>query len=81
MLWRGNRKSSNVEDRRNMHVSGSGRISRDGGGVLRLVPVIFKFLGFKGALILAVCRCLRFIYRESWQYIRYPRFTAKYDSQ
>jgi uncharacterized protein len=51
MRWRGNRKSSNVEDRRNMRVSGIGRA---GGGVLRLLPLLFKLLGVKGTLLLAV---------------------------
>lgn len=54
MRWRGNRKSRNVEDRRNMRVSRLGGTGRGGGGMLRLVPVIFKFLGFKGTAILAV---------------------------
>ncbi len=54
MRWRGNRKSSNVEDRRSMQVSGSGHSGRGGSSILRLVPVVFKFLGFKGTLILAV---------------------------
>ncbi|MDX2454500.1 neutral zinc metallopeptidase [Desulfosarcina sp.] len=54
MRWRGNRKSSNVEDRRSMRASGHAGLS-GGSGMLRLLPVIFKFLGFKGTLILAVC--------------------------
>ena len=54
MRWRGRRKSSNVEDRRNMRVSGLGGSGR-GGGMLRLLPVVFKFLGFKGTAILVVC--------------------------
>jgi predicted metalloprotease len=53
MRWRGNRKSSNVEDRRGMRASGSGRLGS--GSMLRLLPMVFKFLGFKGILILAVC--------------------------
>ena len=55
MRWRGNRRSSNVEDQRSMRVSGSGRSGGGSGNVLRLVPVVFKFLGFKGTVILAVC--------------------------
>jgi len=47
--WRGNRKSHNVEDRRGMKVSGSGVSGR--GGLLRLLPVVYKFLGFKGTAI------------------------------
>ena len=57
MRWRGNRKSSNVEDRRSMRASGLGGLGRGlggGGGILRLLPVAFKFLGFKGTAILAV---------------------------
>ena len=54
MRWRGNRKSSNVEDRRSMRASGRQGLS-GGSGMLRLLPVVFKFLGFKGTLILAVC--------------------------
>jgi len=54
MRWRGNRKSSNVEDRRGMRASGSGSLG-GGSGMLRLLPMVFKFLGFKGTLILAVC--------------------------
>ena len=54
MRWRGNRKSSNVDDRRGMRASGHQGLS-GGRGMLRLLPVVFKFLGFKGTLILAVC--------------------------
>jgi uncharacterized protein len=54
MRWRGHRRSSNVEDRRAMRVSRLGAGAR-GGGMLRLLPMAFKFLGFKGTLILAVC--------------------------
>lgn len=54
MRWRGNRKSSNVEDRRSMRVSGRGGLG-GGGGMLRLLPMAFKFLGFKGTAILVVC--------------------------
>jgi predicted metalloprotease len=54
MRWRGKRKSSNVEDRRNVSVSGLGGLGR-GGSMLRLLPVLFKFLGFKGTAILVVC--------------------------
>lgn len=53
MRWRGNRKSSNVEDRRGMRVSGVGGVG--GSGMLRLLPMVFKFLGFKGTAILLVC--------------------------
>ena len=50
MRWRGNRKSSNVEDRRSVRLSGSG--GSRGGGLLRLLPLAFRFLGVKGTLIL-----------------------------
>jgi len=53
MRWRGRRKSSNLEDRRGMRASGSGGVG--GGGMLRLLPMVFKFLGFKGTLILLAC--------------------------
>ena len=53
MRWRGNRKSSNVEDRRSMRTSGLGGIG--GSGMLRLLPMVIKFLGFKGTAILVVC--------------------------
>ena len=53
MRWRGNRKSNNVEDRRGMRVSGGGGLG--GGGMLRLLPMVFKFLGFKGTVILVAC--------------------------
>lgn len=53
MRWRGNRKSSNVEDRRNTKISGLGSLGGRGGGMLRLLPVAFKFLGFKGTALLA----------------------------
>lgn len=54
MRWRGKRKSSNIEDRRNMRVSGIGGSGGGGGGLLRLLPTVFKFLGFKGTAILVV---------------------------
>ncbi len=50
MRWRGNRQSRNVEDRRGMKTSGLGASGR-GGGLLRLLPVIYRFLGFKGSAI------------------------------
>ncbi|MEN8210554.1 MAG: neutral zinc metallopeptidase [Thermodesulfobacteriota bacterium] len=53
MKWRGNRRSNNVEDRRNMRASGLG--ASGGSGLLRLLPTVIKFLGFKGTVILAVC--------------------------
>ncbi len=54
MRWRGKRKSSNVEDRRSMRVSGRGSMGSRG-GMLNLLPMVFKFLGFKYTAILIVC--------------------------
>ena len=54
MRWRGNRKSRNVEDRRNMRASGFSS-ARGGGGLIRLLPLAFKFLGFKGTAIVGAC--------------------------
>ena len=51
MRWRGNRQSSNIEDRRGM--SAPGRLG-GGGGMLRLLPVVYRFLGFKGTVIAAL---------------------------
>lgn len=53
MRWRGKRESSNVEDRRNMRASGLG--APGGGGILRLLPMVFRFLGFKWTALLVVC--------------------------
>lgn len=53
MRWRDRRRSSNVEDRRGMRASGYG--GSGGGGMLRLLPMLFKFLGFKGTAILVAC--------------------------
>jgi uncharacterized protein len=56
MRWRENRKSSNVEDRRSMSPSGLDDLGGgDRSGMLRLLPIVFKFLGFKGTVILALC--------------------------
>ena len=54
MRWRGRRKSINVEDRRSVRVSGRGGIGGKG-GMLNLLPMVFRFLGFKGTAILIVC--------------------------
>jgi uncharacterized protein len=54
MRWQGRRKSSNIEDRRGMHVSGADG-GGSGGSMLRLLPMVFRFLGFKGTLILLLC--------------------------
>jgi predicted metalloprotease len=50
MRWRGNRKSSNVEDFRGRRTASRGV---GGGGILRLLPVVFRFLGIKGTLVVA----------------------------
>jgi len=52
MRWRGNRKSSNVEDRRGRRVSAAS--GRRGNNMLSLLPVVFKFLGFKGTAVVAI---------------------------
>lgn len=51
MRWKGRPKSSNVEDRRAMRHSAAGGL---GSGGLRLLPLLFRFLGFKGTLLLIV---------------------------
>lgn len=52
MKWRNNRRSNNIEDRRGQRMSG---LSGAGNaGIIRLIPAVFKLLGFKGTLILGV---------------------------
>lgn len=51
MKWRGRPKSRNIEDRRNVRLSASGQSA---GGLLRLLPLVFRFLGLKGTLLLVV---------------------------
>ncbi|MCW8884912.1 MAG: neutral zinc metallopeptidase [Motiliproteus sp.] len=51
MRWRGRRQSSNVDDRRGQSVSGG---SMGGGGLIRLLPLVLKFLGFKGTAVLVL---------------------------
>ncbi len=56
MRWKGRRQSSNIEDRRGSSPGGFGGLGGlgrggGGGGLLRLLPLAFKFLGFKGTLI------------------------------
>lgn len=53
MRWQGRRKSRNVEDRRSMRASGTSGLG--GSGLLRLLPLVFRFLGFKGTAILVAC--------------------------
>lgn len=57
MRWRGNRRSSNIEDRRGSRaagIGGLGGLAGRGGGLLRLLPLVVKFLGVKGTIIAAV---------------------------
>ncbi len=49
MRWRGNRQSNNIEDRRGMRGPSAG--GSGGGGMLRLLPSLFRLLGFKGTVI------------------------------
>lgn len=52
MRWRNNRQSHNIEDRRGMR---SPRMGRSGGsGVLRLLPLAYRFLGFKGTVVAVI---------------------------
>lgn len=51
MRWRGNRQSHNVEDRRSTNLPSGGGI---GGGLLRLLPMIYRLLGFKGTAVAVV---------------------------
>jgi predicted metalloprotease len=48
MRWRGQRQSGNIEDRRGQAAPSAGG---GGGGLLRLLPVVYRFLGFKGTAI------------------------------
>lgn len=52
MKWRGNRRSSNIDDRRSQRVSG---IRGGSGGIIRLLPAVFRLLGFKGTALLLIC--------------------------
>ena len=55
MRWQGRRRSSNVEDRRGVRVSGSGLGGMGrGGGLFKLLPLAFRFLGVKGTLVVLV---------------------------
>ena len=57
MRWKKGRRSANVEDRRGVRVGGSGMggFGRGGGGGLfKLLPLAFRFLGVKGTLVLLV---------------------------
>ncbi|MEA2079155.1 MAG: neutral zinc metallopeptidase [Pseudomonadota bacterium] len=59
MRWRGRRNSSNVEDRRGSSpggFAGLGGLSRAGGrsGLVRLLPILFRFLGLKGTIVVVL---------------------------
>jgi len=51
MRWKGRRQSSNVEDRRGSSVGGLGG---SGGGLLRILPLAFRFLGVKGTVLVVL---------------------------
>ena len=53
MRWKGNRRSDNIEDQRHVKRSSLGGMG-GGGGLLKLLPMVFRFLGFKGTAILVV---------------------------
>ena len=50
MRWRGNRESDNIEDRRGMRGPIPGGFGA-GGGLLNLLPMVFKLFGVKGGII------------------------------
>jgi len=79
MRWRGKRKSSNVEDRRNMRVSGLGGMGR-GGGLLRLLPMVIKFLGFKGTAVLVLGAGAYGLFSGNLGNARYPRSPTKHSN-
>jgi len=57
MRWKGRRQSSNIEDRRGTSPASFGGLRGGGGnGLLRLLPVVLRFLGVKGtiAVVLAL---------------------------
>lgn len=53
MRWRGNRKSNNIQDLRHTRPSRLDGMGI-GAGALRLLPMVFKFLGVKGTAILVI---------------------------
>lgn len=53
MRWRGNRQSSNIEDRRGMRAPAMGGLG-GGNGLLRLLPLAYRLLGFKGTVLAVV---------------------------
>lgn len=54
MRWRGNRSSDNIEDRRGTNASKLGAMGGGGGGILRLLPMVFRFLGVKGTAVVVL---------------------------
>mgnify|MGYP002633582051 CR=1 FL=1 len=54
MRWRGHRESQNVDDLRGSSASRLGDSGGGGRGLLRLLPVVYRFLGFKGTAIAVV---------------------------
>ncbi|MDH3630583.1 MAG: neutral zinc metallopeptidase [Gammaproteobacteria bacterium] len=54
MRWRGRRQSSNVVDKRGSRMPRMARLGAGGGGIMRLLPLVFRVLGFKGTLIAIV---------------------------
>ena len=59
MRWRGRRTSSNIEDRRGSSpggFAGLGGLRGAGGrnGLLRLLPLLFRFLGLKGTVVVVL---------------------------
>ena len=50
MRWRGRRGSDNIEDRRGMSAPRAGGFG-GGGGMLNLLPMVFKLFGFKGGML------------------------------
>jgi len=59
MRWKNRRQSSNIEDRRGSSPRGGGlgglggRVGA-GGGMLRLLPLVFRFLGVKGTVVVVL---------------------------
>lgn len=53
MRWRGNRQSSNLEDRRGMAGPAAGGMG-GAGTIIRLLPFIFRLLGWKGTLVAVI---------------------------
>ena len=55
MRWRGRRQSRNIEDRRHMSAAGLGTTrGGSGAGLIRLLPVAFRFLGVKGTIVVVL---------------------------